>query len=58
MKQKQAGFREESEELERWLADMKVKMLEKEVPRDVADVEALFKKHQELRNTIDSNNDK
>ena len=44
--------------MDRWLSDMKAKLLEKEVPRDVAHAEALIKKHQELGDEINSNNDK
>ena len=43
---------------EHWIADVKGKLNEREIPRDVAEAEALLKKHGELRDDINANRQK
>ena len=43
---------------ENWLADVKKRCREREVPHDVAEAESLLKKHKDLHSDIQANRDK
>ena len=56
--EEQQKFKEGFKDLDDWVNDVKSKLREKEVPHDVAEAEALLKKHQELRDEIAANREK